>query len=285
MKRSIVSAALGAAIVLGSAAAHAQHGDWQPRAQGTRIGGAFDVWPTSDFSVLAWDFDAQFAVTRVVMIDVDVPFAYASANILGRGRGEFVFGSPTAGAHWADKVLPNLAVSAGGTLSFPTSLSGTDDLAVVAAGVGANDMRAYADYYRFAPYAMSIRARGAVEWRILPQLYFRGDLTLGIHPSVNRRLGYTNALLETRPEIEYRLSNGFAFGGILQAVVQLSNGAYTFYDDRAQTALEPFIGYEPPSGHGFYFRLGLLTALDKELGFGADRDKVATVRLEAGGRL
>ena len=51
----------------------------------------------------------------------------------------------------------------------------------------------------------------------------------------------------------------------------------------AQTALEPFVGYEPP-GAGFVARLGMLVALNSPLGLGFDKDKLTAVRMQVGGK-
>jgi hypothetical protein len=55
-----------------------------------------------------------------------------------------------------------------------------------------------------------------------------------------------------------------------------------------QTALEPFIVYEPPFAGPFELplraRIGLLIALDDALGFGFDTNKVMTLRTSFGVR-
>lgn len=279
VKQLLVTAATLTALALASASASAQ--DWEPKKQGFRIGGALDVWPTQDFVVLGWDFEAQIQTVKVVMIDVDVPFAFATGTTRGN-TSQFIVGNPSVGAHWADKVSQNVAVYAGGAIAFPTMLAATNDGTVAATAVGADTMRAYGDFERFVPWDLSVVIKGGVEWRILPVLFLRGDLGLGIHPPINNHRNVTYTTIAPSAEIEYRLRMGFGFGGRLQAV--FFPGQAPALDDRVQTAFEPFIGYEAPGRRGFFFRLGLITALDEQLGWATDRDKVATVHLNMGGK-
>jgi hypothetical protein len=83
-------------------------------------------------------------------------------------------------------------------------------------------------------------------------------------------------VVEQGNEIEARTEGGFGGGLRLQAAFPLTN------NDLVQTAVEPFVAYEPTSG--LYARAGFLIALDEQLGFGLDQGKLATVRLAVGGK-
>lgn len=278
-KRVVIGIVTAASLWLSAGSASAQHhggGDWTPKSMGFRIGGELDIWPTSDIgTTIGVDFQGQFALLRVLMLDVEVPTLFATEV---RGSGQFVFGNPTVGLHWSDLVTNDIALFAGGTFSFPTMLADPSSNRVAEAAALGLESRALYDSHRFAPRYVVISPRFGMEWRIIPVLFFRTDITPGIFVRVVRAGEPTEVVIDQGNEIEWRARFGFGVGGRLQETFFLRN-----VPDQAQIAFEPFIGYEPPHS-GFFFRLGLLTALDTPLGFGADRDKVATVRLKMGGK-
>src|SRR5260370_143190 len=81
---------------------HRGGGDWEPKSMGFRIGGEVDVWPTSDLgTTVAVDFQGQFALLRVLMLDVEVPTLVATDPCFDGcyAPAQFVFGNPTIGLH------------------------------------------------------------------------------------------------------------------------------------------------------------------------------------------
>ncbi len=90
--------------------------------------------------------------------------------------------------------------------------------------------------------------------------------------------------LEHAGELEVRAPFGLGGGLRFQAVFLLTDGLSGNGADHAQTAVEPFVGYEPP-GAGFFARLGMLVAIDPPLGYGFEKDKLTTFHVEVGGKL
>jgi hypothetical protein len=276
--------------------------------QGNRAGLQFDFWPshiefdfgpvTSSINIyeFVWCPYAQIELVKHVYLDVELPFAYVTASVStessdpnvtvkqnDESNDAFAFGQPTIGAHYGANVTPELAFHAGGTVSVPTLIHITDDARIAAAAYAINS-RADFDSHRFFLDHMPIRARGGIEYRILPELYYRGDIapvfaipfnhTESDGSESNNKVEF---FIDQGNEIEYRLDSGLGFGFRFQEVFILTE------HDKIQTAAEPFIGYEP-SHPGVYARLGFLVALDKSAGFGFDQGKVASLRTTVGGK-
>jgi hypothetical protein len=273
------------------------------KSQGNRAGLEFDLLYTSSdlrfgdaaisLSVLGMAFTgvAQIEVVDKIYIDAALPFAYGSysASVDDGGSGGVTInggddslsgvtlGNPVVGAHYADTIPldggPELAFSAGGTVSIPTIFDpGKERTVAITANLPA---RAFYDLDRLAPETMAIRLRGAVEIRILPYLLYRGDFAPVSFIPLDS--GDFELYVEQGNEIEARSEAGFGGGLRLQEVFPLTE------NDLIQTAIEPFFSYEPNEA-GFYARVGFLMALDKQLGFAFDEGKVKTLRVALGGK-
>jgi hypothetical protein len=238
---------------------------------------------------------AQIKLIGGLYLDAELPFAYGSYSVgvsddnLPDVSGDFdlngfTIGNPTIGAHYAFSLSPDIAAFAGASVSIPVASDPSSEAST--ALLLTLPARAYFDTHRLLPETLSIRPRGGVEVRILPMLHYRGDLGLtvaiptgdgGLTAGADRD---TEIIIEQGNELELRAPMGFGGGLRLQeAFLTTQNGG----SDVVQTAIEPFVGYEP-SGAGLYARAGLLVALDEQLGFGLDEGKVATLRLSVGGK-
>lgn len=258
--------------------------DWKANAEQQRIGLEWDTFPTDGAFVMAWDVGAHIRVAQDVFLPKDsimvgARYAWSYYNI-DSGFFNFdhaAYGNPTLGARYnvpLDKLVTDLRAYGGLYLTFPV-LSEPDDEVAVAALVGAAT-RAYFDADRLLVGGMPIRINLGAEYRILPNLYYRGDLNPVIW--IPTRSQDSEFLLEQSNEIEYRFDFGLGGGFRFQELFLFTNS------DMAQLAMEPFVTYTP-KGAGFYGRLGFLVALDDPLGFGFDRGKLATLRISAGYQL
>lgn len=261
------------------------------KSQGNRVGLEVDMFSSSqettfivpiEISILGLAFTAvgQIEIMDKVYLDAELPFGYGSFSISTEddedSESGFVLGNPTIGAHYADAMKTDsdleIAYFFGGTLSAPVIFDPGEEASVA---VAANlQSRAYFDLHRFTPEYLPIRLRGGAEIRILPYLLYRGDLGLANYIPLDS--GDFEMVVEQGNEIEARTEGGFGGGLRLQAAFPLTN------NDLVQTAVEPFVAYEPESG--LYARAGFLIALDEQLGFGLDQGKLATVRLAVGGK-
>lgn len=266
--------------------------DWA-RTQGNRVGLEVDLWSAS-VNVFVFDISyfglpitpvAQIELIDNLYLDVELPLGIGTLSFNDESAGGFALGNPTLGAHYAAPINDMISFYAGGTVSVTTLPDTGADDDRTAAAFTTSVTRAFYDFHRYAPESIPIRARGGVEIRILPYLYYRGEL----NPVFYIPLGGSEAafFLEQGNEIEARMPMGFGGGLRLQEVFPLvvdADADPTTNDpgsDKIQTALEPFVAYEP-ARPGVFARLGLLIALDDRLGFGFDSGKVLTVRMAGG---
>lgn len=262
--------------------------DWQPKSASNRAGLDFDMFLAKNLTGLSWTPYAQYGVTDHIFVDAAVPLGYGSFHISEFGfsvsASKFTIGNPVLGAHYVDAISDDIAYFIGGSIGVPThpSLGGSDQLAIalVVPGIA----RGFFDYDRFAPNSLPLRLRGGVEVRITPILFYRGDLSPVFFIPLNGNK--FEVLLEQGNEIEGRLESGIGGGLRLQEVFSIGADGFAGVaspggSDRFQSALEPFVSYEPESPN-LFARLGLLMALDTPAGFAFDTNKVATVRLSGG---
>ena len=170
--------------------------EWVPKAQGNRVVGELEWWPTEHLNVISMGVAAQIKLGRVVYLDLDIPWAFADPD---SGDTVFAFGNPTVGVHWADSLNEKLAAHAGGTFTVATMFSDRDTFfdndynERYLTRVLATANRAYADFHRFLPEYAFLRARGGIELRILPVLYYRLEvaplIAIPIGEPVDRRRG------------------------------------------------------------------------------------------------
>jgi hypothetical protein len=280
MVRSLVSAAV-LSLSLASAGA-ASAAEWVPKAQGMRVVGEIDWWPTDNVNVVGMGVAAQIRLTPVVYLDLDFPWAIYSPD---RGDALFAIGNPTVGAHWADFINEKLAAHAGGSLTISTMISGTDTLfdndfdERLFTRVFAASTRAYADLHRYYPEYMFLRGRGGLELQIVPVLYYRLEVAPMIAIPLGEFVNDAELIVDIHNEIEARGRSGVGGGLHLQGVINTSS--FRGHDD-AQLAAEPYFVYDP--GRGFYARVGSLIAVDEPLGFGLNNGRMASFRVTLGGR-
>jgi hypothetical protein len=272
----ILAHVAGLAVVAAPGLAAAARSGFEPQAQESRIGVELD-WLNTESSlgyhtnIATWDLTVQIGVTDKVFIDADIPWAYVDpAPFPDRGY----FGNPWVGVHYARSTSENMSFYAGGALGLPVNSS--QDSVGYSALTLVNTARAYEGRARFAPRAMPVLGRFGIELDYAP-LFMRFDvaptLFLPLRGGPSTQLTVDHAF-----EIGGRGRSGFLGGARLQG-----NLILTDVPDHLQFAIEPFFGYEA-NGPGLFFRVGLLVALDDDLGFGFDAGKIRTFRFAIGGK-
>ncbi len=291
MRKPLALAAACVALAL-PLAAHAET-PFEPRAEGTRIGLSADVWPAADFTLVVMGVGAQVGIGKHFAVDVDVPWALGAGSgfssvlsLNGADQTRAIFGDVTLGGHATGKVTADVSLNGGLSVSIPTrSQAFASSFAITTLALGHH---AFFDLQRFLPGYVGLRMPLGAEARFGRVFYYRGELTPGLYLPTSSGSQGGLVVLEHADELEARAPFGFGGGLRFQAAFFLNDPASEASTgrtgDRAQTALEPFVGYEP-SGSGFYARLGLLCALDGPAGFGFDKDKLAAVRMQVGGKL
>jgi hypothetical protein len=286
----LAAASLGAAIFTAAGAVRADPPPFAAHAEGTRVGLSVDLYPTQDFFLATMGFGAQIAVHRNVGIDLDVPWWVAHTSISGSSGSAALFGDITIGGHGVFRVLPEAALNIGATVSIPTRYdfqSPSQNVAIMS--LFASLSRGFYDFWRLAPGVLSIRFPIGFEARFLDLLYYRGELNpVILIPVASGSSGGAQAILEHADELEVRAPFGLGGGVRFQMAFLLTDGLSSSLgaggtSDHLQTAIEPFVGYEPV-GSGLYARVGMLVALDTPLGPGTDKDKLTTVRMQVGGK-
>jgi hypothetical protein len=240
----------------------------------------------------------QIKVFDWLYVDADIPVAYGSVSrtteqlsnlavppdLADQTTTKFAIGNPTLGAHYAGMLSKDFAFFGGLTVSIPilqepdTNVSQEEYekelLPITQNALG----RVFFDTQRLLTGYLPLRARGGVEIRILPFLHYRGDA--GLMFAIPTGDGGAQPIIEQSNEIEVRANIGIGGGIRFQEAFTVR---LKVPDDKAHTAAEPFIGFEP-AGLPFYGRVGYLVALDEVLGFGLSQGKIATLRVAAGGK-
>lgn len=285
MKKILVSglAALAGLVAL-SVETRAEAADFSPAFAVSRAGGYIDLWPTRDAVAALFGAELQFRVGRSAFLDLSFSGAYVDGDTLFGRYQHAAFGNPTIGAHYAGEVTPRFHFFVGGTGSLPLLHDPDGDVAATAAYT--SQIRGYYDADRLWVGALALRAMAGFEWQATRRFYLRAEVRPVVFLRTNDRIGfpYANGLshdadlvIEHAVEGEYRFDNGFGFGGRVQAVLTPSS------NDAIQTMVEPFIALTPRT-RGLYLRFGTPVALDRDLGFGLDRGKLATARFSIGGQ-
>ncbi len=258
----------------------ARAADFKPAFMTSRAGGYIDLWPAKHAFGLWFGADLQFGLTPHVFLDATIGGSFIDVD-LGRRYNHASYGNPTVGVHYADEINRKVSYYAGGALTFPILNDPDSDVAYVATVTA--PMRGYYDADRLAPGRMAVRGVFGIEAQLAKRFYLRAEVkpvfSIQTH-RVNTFFGTTDDFLfhlEHAAEGEYRLDNGLGFGLRLQGVLMPQA------DDLYQTVAEPFLMLTPRS-RGLYLRLGFPIALDKDLGFGFDEDRLATIRFQIGGQ-
>lgn len=259
----------------------ARAADFKPAFMTSRAGGYIDIWPAKDVVGLWFGADLQFRLTPHVFLDATFGGSYLDLDLGGRRYNHAAYGNPTIGVHYADEITRKVSFYAGGALTFPF-LHDPDNEVTFVAGFS-SPMRGFYDYDRLAVGRMAVRGAFGIEAQLAQRFYLRAEakpvFSILTH-RVNTIFGTADDFLfflEHAAEGEYRLDNGLGFGLRLQGVFMPQ------FDDLYQTVAEPFLMLTPRS-RGLYLRLGFPIALDKDLGFGFDDNKLATIRFQIGGQ-
>lgn len=281
MRKALVLAGVSAATFCVSMPALAD--DFDPWFATSRAGGFVDIWPTQDRTAAMFGAELQFRVARNVYLDISITGAFAGVSQADGGFSSFAYGNPTIGAHYAGSPTRNFSFFVGGLLTVP--LLHDPDYEVATAAVLAAPIRGYYDADRLLPGHMAVRAMAGLEWNFVEPLYLRAELRPVVYLPTRNSPGFNlrneaELFIEHAVEFEGRFRNGFGMGMRLQAV------AFPTLDgnfDQAQVVFEPFIALTPKR-RGFFMKLGFPIALDEPLGWGMDRDKLATGRIILGGQ-
>lgn len=255
--------------------------DWQPKKQGHRLSSQLEVWPTEAGTTVTGEFVGQIAVLDELMIDFSLPSAYGSYEVGPFNADHFVFGNPSFGAHWGDKVMDALALWAGGKITAPVIIDPDAEVFTVALNAARN--RAFFDLDRFFPETLTVRPQFGLEAHFAEYFYFRTDFGVPLYFPAGDTFDETQVTIEHGNEFEGRSEVGIGGGARLQ-LFYLATDEGLANDDRFQAAIEPYFVFEPHGEDGFFARVGAFIALDEPLGFGFDRDNLATIRITLGGK-
>ena len=254
--------------------------DWLPHFASSHAELDFEVWSTSRSTSLTWDAIFQVAVgdkEGVGAFDIDIPWAYST------GVGQAMIGNPTLGGHGGGVVAGIVGIWGGGSIGIPTTTQDSS-LESLAVNGEAAYVRALVNGHRFALAAVPVRAAFGVEVQIHPFVYFRTEFApiffLSTIPNAD-----VQVTMDQVNELEALSPIGLGGGVRFQEEFFFTEPLATAMDNAA-LALEPYIAYQPPQGGPYgapvFARVGLLFALNKPLGFGFDRGKVASLRTAVG---
>lgn len=252
-----------ASIIIPSSFASAQDraapGRWTPEAEQSRVGVETDMLHTVSHDLSAYnltgDLTAQVGVTQHLFIDAD----FSAALFASTGVAEGMFGNPLLGAHYAarfDQVTGwYIGASVGIPLASAIHPAYTDDVAWSAIMV-----RAWREPGRFLPHSVPVVLRGGLELNLAPLI-----LQVELAPGWIADFRYKGSIVYFDTSVSAALRARFGLEGGLRA-----QGTFVVAQtpDHAQTALEPFLGYETPERVGLYVRYGVLVAIDAPQGIG-----------------
>jgi hypothetical protein len=282
MKKLIPLLTVGAALFLAATPARAV--EFTPAFATSRAGGFVDLWPAKDFFMTIFGADLQFRVARRVFLDISFTGAYVDYDAAPFQVKHATYGNPQFGVHYAGQVTPNFDFFVGGIATLPILQDPDLDYGAVAAL--ASPIRGYYDADRLVLGHFALRGMFGFEWHAARRFYLRAEVRPVVYIATRDNYaafgfagtpGNTGFAIEHAVEGEYRLDSGLGFGLRLQAVATLTEG------DALQAVAEPFLMLTPRI-RGLYLRLGTPVALDENLGFGLERDKLATVRFSIGGQ-
>ena len=231
-------------------------------------------------NVLTWDLIAQIGLTENIFLDADLPWSYTGVDGVRLSQSLFnvskaVFGHPFVGAHLAARLSPTSAFFFG--LGFGIPVQGTLSEGGYLAASIAGSIRGYQELHRFVPNQFPLRFRGGIEITAKP-FYLQADLAPSFLISID-------SLQSTVVTLDQGTNAGVRTGFGLLAGLRIQESFFlTTADDRVQTALEPFVGYESPAKSGLTARYGLLMPLDGVEGFAFDKGKLLTHRFSVGAK-
>jgi hypothetical protein len=227
-------------------------------------------------NAFTWDLVAHFGVTENIFLDVDIPWSFASLNDQPFfSFSKAVIGLPVIGAHFAARASSTSAFFVGLGIGIPVQGDLSSNAFTVASLAGS--LRGYQEIYRFIPHQLPLRFRGGYELQS-GLFYLQIDLAPSFMISTSSSQG-SIVTVDQGTNAGVRTSFGLIAGLRLQETFILTEA-----NDHAQTALEPFVGYESPNKVGFIARYGLLMPLDGVQGFAFDSGKLLTSRFSVGAR-
>jgi hypothetical protein len=256
--------------------------DWAPLMHRSDIGVDMYLWPTRDVGTAGPVIPfVQFEPTDDLFINLRFPVA----TWIDPGDDfRAALGNPTFSI-WYSDTSGRLTWNVGGRASLPVgsvdsgSWRGSIDAASVAMGLY--------DVYLWAWDTLPFGGLGGIDWQASRIFALRAGGDVTFYPTLRGRRRFGGAydtgdfdvVFQGRVDAEFQ-SNSGAGGG-----VSLMGWAIpTFrYGDRAQTMIMPYFVYD--SQRTFFMRVGGLIALDRPLGPGFDRDRVASLYLQFGGHL
>ncbi|MFO0586488.1 MAG: hypothetical protein U0441_03050 [Polyangiaceae bacterium] len=267
-----------------------------PAFAASRMSLTLQAWPAADHFALLIGDELSVRVASQVFLDLSYAGAFATARDTdtradgGLQQASFRFGAPTIGAHFVGAATPSFHYFLGGSVTYPF-LQDPTARESRAGFLGAQ----IDDYYgadRFARGHFAVRMTSGLEWHAAESLFVRAELRPVIYAPVDsaarsdaassaafapeKRTG-ASFLLEHAIELEARSSTGFGVGARLQGV------ATPMEVDPEHVLVEPFVAYTPARA-GVTARIGAPVALDRDLGFGMDRNKLAAVKVVLGGQ-
>jgi hypothetical protein len=265
------------AIGLCSSAAWAQ-APFVPEANRNRAALEFDIWPhrvSADVDsreptrfAMSWALGTQLRIARKAYLDFDMPFAFTrQVTRTGSGDGATI-GSVVLGFHYSGTPTSQASWHIGGLVAIPTMLADPEGASDEVAE-HALDARARIDGHRFRVQNGATRFRVGFEAAPHPRLFLRMSFAHVVGIPI------PSQVVEHVTELEARAPFGLGSGLRVQEVFSL------FEQDPVQAALEPFVAFVAAK-EGLVARLGMLVALDEELGPPSERGSVVTLRSTLG---
>jgi hypothetical protein len=264
--------------------------EYTPAFAASRAGGFVDLWPTRRNFSTSFGGELQLGVTKNVFIDLSYAAAFAHVGDAVDAGDNLGFGNPTVGVHGVGRTSERFHFFVGASITAPLLQDPNQE--VSNAAFYAQRIRGYYDADRFARGHMAARVSAGMEWRAADPLFIRGEIRPVVFIPTNDKYsaiaddrldlptegaGDAQVVLEQALEIEGRTDMGLGFGARLQAVGMMMR------DDMMQLTAEPFINLTPRR-QGLYARAGFPIALDEDLGFGFEDDKLVGIRLQIGGQ-
>lgn len=268
-----------------SQSAWADKGVWA-RSMTNRISGEVDVLSRKGYLdrygqiprglVTVVSFGGQIALAEGTYVEARLPLLLGQAPMLKHGqftrdtRSVFLVGNLTAGGHLARKLLPELVVYAGASMSLPLTW-GANARELEVADV-ALLTRAFFDTHRTFLNHLPLRVRGGAEMQLKEIVEFRTDLTALLALSLSS--DSTELVVEQGNELQLGYQ-GFGVGLRVQEAFLLTE------PDMAQVALEPFVNWDMWTFE-LFTRVGVLIPIDEPMGFGLGEHGMTTFRINAG---
>jgi len=263
-----------------STTTRSQAQEWLPIHDRSQAGGDIYVW-SAEFVATTMPLVGFFNIglTPDLYLDIQAPFGQNFGDEISVGVG-----NPTFGMHWADQVADPLTLHLGGGISAPLASLDDDDWQY-ANGLSSLAM-AFHDSYLWLIDYVPLHGDFGIELHPIDEIYFRADLEPIIAIPLDGRGRRRSVIGPSTRDVELILQNTIEFeargdSGLGGGVALLPVWVGTQGGDNFQSSIEPFFSYD---NGVFFMRIGTLLALDRPLGFGFDRGRVATLHARLGGQ-